>query len=349
MNNSTAFHHISRTECPSVVPTTFSVVLSFNSLLALAGNLLVITSFIKTRHLKTNANYYIVNMAISDLVSVLLNWPLYATEGMLKAGGSLIADPTIATIACKLGIYSRAVSYVVSILSLVLIAVDRFIAILFPLKAIKITRRMRKFFIFLSWSFPLLCFVPYFVHSQIVKTEQQTFCRNKMSGLALKIYHFLGFPVIYCVPLILILVLYPLIIKRLKRSTQLNNSGDSERSCNINTRKRLRQNQNIMKIFGSIVLGFFTCWTPLYIYLFLKSLYPAIFISDKCILLVGLFYYIFPLLSTAINPFILITFSSGYRAATKDLCLYFFPKCKHRTVEPNGFPPGENIELPVLN
>ena len=69
-------------------------------------------------------------MAISDLVSVVLAWPLYATEGMLKAGGSLIADPNLATFFCKLGIYSRAVSYVVSIQSLVLIAEDRFIALL---------------------------------------------------------------------------------------------------------------------------------------------------------------------------------------------------------------------------
>ena len=68
-------------------------------------------------------------MAISDVISVLLNWPLYATEGMLKPGGSLITNQAIATFFCKLGIYSRAVLYVVSIESLVLISLDRFIAI----------------------------------------------------------------------------------------------------------------------------------------------------------------------------------------------------------------------------
>jgi len=51
--------------------------------------------------LKTSSNYYIVNMAISDLVFVVLTWPLFATEGMLKAGGSLIADPKLATLACS--------------------------------------------------------------------------------------------------------------------------------------------------------------------------------------------------------------------------------------------------------
>ncbi|XP_078356680.1 prokineticin receptor 2-like [Oculina patagonica] len=349
MNNSTAFYHVSQTKCSFGISTTFTAVLSIECLLALAGNLLVIVSFIKTRRLKTNANYYIVNMAISDLLSVILSWPLYATEGMLQAGGSHITDPTLATYACKLGIYSRAVSYVVSIVSLVLIAVDRYIAIVFPLKAINITRRMRTFLLFLSWFVPLLGLVPYFVHSEIVKAKQQTFCRNIMSSLALKIYHFLSFALIYCVPLILILVLYPLIMKHLKRSAQLNNSPDSGRKGNMYKAKRLRQNQNIMKIFGSIVFGFFTCWTPLYIYLFLKSFYPAIFIKDKCLLLVGIFYYIFPLLSTVINPFIIIVFSSGYRAATKSLCFYFFSKCRRCSVKLNVSPAGQNIELPVLN
>ena len=104
----------------------------------------MIVTFMRIVTLKTSSNYYIVNMAISDLVSVVLNWPLYATEGMLKAGGSLITDPKLATFACKLGIYSRAVSYAVSILSLVLIAVDRFIAIVFPFKAHTITTRIYK-------------------------------------------------------------------------------------------------------------------------------------------------------------------------------------------------------------
>ena len=66
----------------------FTVALSIISFLASTGNLLVIGTFMKIVTLKTSSNYYIVNVAISDLVSVVLDWPLYATEGMLKAGGS---------------------------------------------------------------------------------------------------------------------------------------------------------------------------------------------------------------------------------------------------------------------
>ena len=337
MDNYTEVDNINQTNCSVSVATMFTVALSIISFSASTGNLLVIVTFMKIVTVKTSSNYYVVNMAISDLVSIVLAWPLYATEGMLKAGGSLIAIPKLATFACKLGIYSRAVSYVVSIQSLVLIAVDRFLATAFPLKTLKITTRIRAVFLLLTWVLPLLAFIPYFVYSEIVKVEQQTFCRNTISGLGLTIYHLVGFVVIYCVPLILILVLYHLIMKHLKRRAKLDNGNRS----NIHA-KRVKQNENIMKIFGSITLEFFTCWTPLYAYLFLKMLYPSIFRKDKCLFFVGLFYYIFPLLSTALNPFVLIAFSSNYRAAVKDvICLPMCRKCHTGSVSPME----QNVEL----
>ena len=82
--------------------------------------------------------------------------------------------------------------------------------------------------------------------------------------------------------------------------------------------RRSKENQNILKIFRSVTSGFFICWTPLHIYLVLKSSYPTIFSDDKCLLFAGLSYYIFPF---AINPFILNYFSSNY-CATVNLNTY---------------------------
>ena len=338
MNNST--------ECSLNVSITFTSILSSVSFVALTGNFLVLVAFIKTSSLKTSPNYYIVNMAVSDIVGVILNWPLYATEGMLQSGENLIADPTVASLLCKLGIYSRALSYVVSILSLVLIAVDRFIATAFPLKSLKITAKIRGIFLLLSWCLPAICVVPYFVYSEIVEIEKHTFCRNMMSSLAKSIYHLVSFALVYLAPLVSIFVLYSLTIKNSRRIAEQLDS--CEQRSRVFKKKRDMQSQNIMKICGSIVLAFFTCWTPLYVYLFLKSHSPSIFMKDKCFLLVGLFYYIFPLLSTAINPFILITFSSSYRAAVKSLFCSHIAICRFRHTVRGVAQPGQNIELPEL-
>jgi len=346
MSNSTEAHYNNREECSHVVATSFTVALSTISLLAVTGNLLVIITFIKTANLRTSPNYYIVNMAVSDFIAVILNWPLYATEGMLKPGGNIIVDPNLAAFACKLGIYSRAVSYVVSVVSLVLIAVDRFIATAFPLKALKTTGRIRKILLLLSWILPALCLIPYLVYSKIVDFENRSFCKTMISSVAHNAYNIVSFVLFYLVPMIVIFVLYPLIIKysRRSRAARLHNEARN----GITNTKRDKQNQNIMKIFGSIILMFFTCWTPLYVYLFLTSRYQSILVKDKCLILVGLFYYTLPLLSSAVNPLILIAFSSSYRAAIKSVCRTSFPKCSVGYTAPGASPQGQNIELQEL-
>ena len=333
MNNTSAVYSPDQTRCSSSVSETVTVVLSTVSLLALMGNSLVILTFIKSVSLKNSSNYYIVNMAASDLVCVLLNWPLYATEGMLKPGGSLITNSAFATICCKMGIYSRSVSYVVSILSLMLVAVDRFIVTAFPLKALNISRKPRIFFLLISWLLPAISLVPYLFYTKIVEIENQTFCRNLTSGFFLRIYYAVGFVLFYCAPLISILILYPRIMKHLRTSrVKVDNGGGRTALAS----KRLKQSRNIMKIFGSIVLTFFICWTPYYVYLFLKSFYPSIFLKDKCLFLVGLFYYLFPILSTVTNPFILMLFSTSYREAIKSLCISscLLPKRPSRRIAP---------------
>ena len=327
MNNSTTNLQIGQSECFSAVPSTvFTVALSLITITAVGGNFLLIAAFLRTSNLKTSSNWYIINMAISDVISVLLNWPLYVTEGMLKPGGSLITNQAIATFFCKLGIYSRAVLYVVSIESLVLISVDRFIAIVFPLKAIKITARVRKILLLLSWLFPVCGAIPYFYHSKILLEGRQTFCRNFMNTLLFKVYQFASFILFYFAPLVVLLVVHYIGFEHLKRRLVFEISSN-EGSTHA---RRSKENQNILKIFRAVTLGFFMCWTPLYIYLILKSSHPTIVLNDKCLLFIGLLYYVFPLISTAVNPFILISLSSNYRAAVKDVLAKCFAVFKCR-------------------
>ena len=78
MNNSGAVYRPDQTRCSSSVSETVTVILSTLSLLALMGNSLIILTFIKSVSLKNSSNYYIVNMAASDLVCVLLKNSAFA-------------------------------------------------------------------------------------------------------------------------------------------------------------------------------------------------------------------------------------------------------------------------------
>ena len=312
MNNSSVEHFLDTSTCPRVVSTVLTATISFISIWAFIGNIMVTVAFLINVSLRTSTNYFIVNMAVSDLLSALTNWPLYAIEGMQS--GKHLFEGSIATFVCKFAMYSRSISQAVSVLSLTLIVVDRFIAIVRPFHATRITKRCRAMLLLSTWLFSLSCGFPYIWFPKIVQEGRQTFCRFSWGKKELlSIFYTVGFVIFYCVPLTMITILYSKIMKCLR---QTGPTDDTQQSVAIRNRQ---QNQIVMKVFISIVAAFFLCWTPLCVYLLLKVVFPSVFTKDSCMLFLGLFYYIFPSLSTAVNPVILFVSSSRFSKALRDM------------------------------
>ena len=345
MNNSSIDNFEDQSTCPHIVSTTLTAMISLVSISAFVGNFLVTVIFLKNAPLRTSTNYFIVNMAVSDLMSALTNWPLYATEGMLSRK-RVIEDSMAASVVCKLGIYSRTISQAVSVLSLVLIVVDRFIAIVRPFQATRITKRLRAVLLSSSWIFSLCGAFPYVWFSKIVQEGRQTFCRftYSWSKIGISIFYTVGFLIFYCIPLTLIIVLYCRIMRCLKRTRPV----DETRQHSIALRHR-QQNRMVMKVFISIVIAFFLCWTPLCVYLVLKMVFPSLFTKDTCMLLLGLSYYVLPSLSTAINPVILFVSSSRFSNPLKEMfsCL-ICQKLSCRSHSRRVSPQREIIELQMV-
>ncbi|XP_068747449.1 allatostatin-A receptor-like [Montipora capricornis] len=326
MNNSTAAHpaNFSWPACSTIVSTMFTIGLSVLSSATIVGNMLIFLTFLKTRNLRTSTNYYIVNMAISDFLCPFFNWPLYASEGMLTP--DILVNEPLATFACKLGMYFRLVSQGVSMLSLVLIALDRFIAIVYPFKGILLNVKIRVAFLLMSWLIPVACVLPYALFAGTIKVENHTFCRFLISdvGNGRTVYNGVSIIFSYLIPLISVTGLYFMIIRALKNRPPPGNLLKNRVNAD---HKRQQQNKRILKILISIVLTFFLCWTPLCTYLFLKKFYPSVFPADRCLLLIGFAFYICPSCSTAANPIILFVFSTNYNQALKNVLLPMF-SCK---------------------
>ena len=151
----------------------------------------------------------------------------------------------------------------------------------------------------------------------------------------------------YRTPLVLIIVLYTKIIKSLKRSRRVTDEQDQALN-KIRTRNH-KQNQNIMKVdnwckdlqnimkvFASIVVVFFVCWTSIVVYLILlEAVYPSQD-RDSCLLVLGLLFYILPSLPAAINPIILFVSSTNFLTALKDMfnrfsCIKLWTRGSHWT------------------
>ena len=123
MNDSAAsFGLHNTTQVPYTFRAGFFVSLFVLALPSVTGNVLLIIIFLKTLNLRTSTNYYITSMAISDLLSVATNMVLFT-----KTSHSIFQH-SLSSYDYKFKIYSSYVSYSVSIISLVLITVDRFVS-----------------------------------------------------------------------------------------------------------------------------------------------------------------------------------------------------------------------------
>ena len=346
MDNSS---HVSNGPCPLAVSVFFTTLLAVISLAAFIGNILEMTVVYKTPSLRTSTNFYYVNIAVSDFLSSLTSWPLYFTDEIIISPGILIQGP-LATSGCKIGVYVRLVSTSVSILSLLLIATDRYIAIVFPFKTslllsrkVRITTLVAVWAVSMSYSFPMLYF------SKVEDVSEERFCRFAWNdAVTLIIYYVSGITMINVVPRIVIVILYSRIMQTLRKKIY---PGPLFGSINLEG-KRNKEMQNIMKIFKSIVIAYTACFFLLCVYLILKMFFPEILTKDKCKWILGFSYFVFPLLSTAIIPIILFLFSSNFRHALqtlwpfrlKNFCCSF---CKKRKQE-DPVRQDEQVELQIL-
>ena len=90
-----------------------------------SGNFLIVRVIYKMKTMRTTINFFIVNMAISDLLFPVFVFPLLLTEIYVSGFG-----PPGRTI-CLVLFQLQYISSWVSIQSLILIALDRFVAVVF--------------------------------------------------------------------------------------------------------------------------------------------------------------------------------------------------------------------------
>ena len=324
-------------KCPQVASALIASFISFLSIASFLGNSMIIITFLKTPTLRTSVNYLIVNMAISDLISAATNWPLASTEGLLPT--TLVIGGSTATIVCKTGHYSRAISQAVSVESLLLIVVERYIAIVRPFQSALITRRLQITLVSLTWIFALLIAFPYVWTSQIIEADNQTNCRTfvKWNEIEKSVFYGVGFIAFYVIPFVVTIVLYSRIVKSLNQSRRTLEGEQPEQE---RLRRIYLQNRVVMKVFLLIVSAFFICWTPLCVYIVLKKTFPAsLFPTNSCQVYVVMFFYLFPSLSTVVNPVILFLSSTRFSSAFKEIFNSFTRTsplcCKSHRVAPD--------------
>ena len=280
---------------------------------SLVGNALVIAVFCKRYdQLRTPVNYFIVNMAISDLLVPLFTIPRGIKQVYFGWDPWLVGG-VLGDILCRLLHFAEEVSTTVSSQSMVFIAAERFWAIFFPMKTPLISRKTCSRFICFTWLFSMTFYSYYFVVNKLVQKDNVYTCVYTLPQIfdnwedLWRIDRLSLLVVFVIIPLVLLVTFYTAIIVTLRRQEKAASHLSSEVQ-----QQRTKENRRIITMLITVVL-FFISWAPYYAYFFLQHYHHHFTLS--CNFMKGLYLCIRYLnyIYTAINPLIYYTFNSTYR------------------------------------
>ncbi|XP_020612077.1 endothelin B receptor-like [Orbicella faveolata] len=285
---------------------------------SLTGNSLIGIIIYKKKTMRRKINYFILNMALSDILLSIFVLPMDFVELSL-----VISDGLLGQTLCKVVPFLKYLSCVVSVESLLLIAVDRFGAVVFPLRRPFISCKICPFLILATWIFGVIVLCPYLIAFKLVEHEGKWTCVLRFTENFLKEKHLQAFSLLFlALSFALMTILYGIILFKLKLE-----KIPGEQSA-IAKQQRLKRHNKVLKMVIAIVSGFFLCWGPVTVLTFL-----TVFSWDNTTRLsCGVLQYSFIAkvmahANSALNPCICFTFGGNFRDGLKS-----FIGC-HRTLQ----------------
>ena len=192
---------------------------------------------------------------MSDLLFPIF---LIPEELIVLYNGPWLTSGPLGQSLCTLVFFSVKISVAVSVQSLVLIAVDRFGAVVFPRCAPLISSKKCQFVIPATWILAVTFLGPSW---KLVSHPDRPMCaeqRNNSFEVPSSYRNLvMAMDVLFLdAPLILISIIYLVVAFKIKSQKIL-----IEQSANARG-KRLQRERNVLKMSIAIVLGFAVCWLP---------------------------------------------------------------------------------------
>ncbi|XP_053329923.1 type-2 angiotensin II receptor [Spea bombifrons] len=236
-----------------LIPVFYSIIF----ILGFIGNSLVITVLCLQGDLKTIASIYILNLAVADLLflATLPFWAIYYAFRLNWLFGKAM---------CKISSSLLSLNLFASIFLISCMSVDRYLAIVYPLRSQRRTLRQAFIVVFLVWSLAIFCSFPsfyfrntYYIKSLGVQACIMDFPEGAYSAWCVAL-SLLKITLGFCFPMAVIGTCYLMIGLHLKKA-----KGPA-----INKQYRDR----VLKIVTAIVLAFLICWLPFHLLTFLDAL-----------------------------------------------------------------------------
>ena len=300
---------------PSFIIAIQSGWYSFIFTLGFIGNLYVILT-VQLRTLRKSAtNVFIVNLAVSDLLVLLLCLPQsYITDYFSWPFGKL---------GCRLLFPLSEVFFTVSILTLTVITIERHRAIVHPFKS-KCGPKLAKGVLVFVWIVSYLVVgLPLTFIIDLAESEPGSYhCQMHWPSTAYRQFHTIFIALVVMVPLLIIAYSYAMIISTMRKQSRRikkrnsNTSSIGSASSYLYDMHKLDENKKLVKLLVLLVVVFWICMTPLVIMALVLEFTTIDYSDPKTMKLIeGFFTFAVALFFTnsAFNPVAIYIMSSEVR------------------------------------
>ncbi|XP_012275002.1 somatostatin receptor type 2-like [Orussus abietinus] len=245
-----------------VVSLVTQVLYSIVCIVGLLGNSLVIYVVLRFSKMQTVTNIYILNLAIAD-ECFLFGIPFLVT--------TMSHSWIFGEVMCKVYMTTTSVNQFTSSIFLFIMSADRYIAVCHPISSPKMrTPFISKMVSLTAWGTSALFMIPVFLYANAMPDRNGTVsCNiywpnsggNETAGddpdadpdgqTSFILYTFvLGF----AIPLVLILVFYTLVIRKLQTVGPKNKSKEKKRS-----------HRKVTKLVLTVITVYVLCWLPYWV------------------------------------------------------------------------------------
>ncbi|XP_038846789.1 substance-K receptor [Salvelinus namaycush] len=298
---------INRFEQPDWQVALWAIAYSLIVIVSVTGNVTVIWIILAHKRMRTVTNYFIVNLAFSDVSMATFNTVfnfVYAIHNDWYFGLGY----------CRFQNFYPITAMFSSIYSMAAIAVDRYMAIIYPLKP-RLSSTSTKIVIGLIWAVAFSLAFPQCYYSVTQYYPPRTICMvnwpDEYGGKHHLTYQIAMIILIYLLPLLVMLITYSLIGQTLWGSEIPGEASDHYQN-------QIHAKRKVVKMMIVVVMTFALCWLPYHIYFILGSFNKEIYMQTY-IQQVYLAIFWLAMSSTIYNPIIYCClnqrFRSGFRHA----------------------------------
>lgn len=322
--------------------------LAMGSIIAAAifGNFLVIVSVMRFRRLRVITNYFVVSLAFADMLVALAVMTFNAS---VQLTGQWKFGQVVCDLWNSLDVYFSTVS----ILHLCCISVDRYVAIVQPLKyPMKMTRVKVLIMIACVWSCPvLISFVPIFFgwYTTEEHLNQRKLQPDVCSWEVNDWFAIVSSSISFWIPAFIMVCMYLRVFLEADRqekklfkargNAQLlitqnvghgsdavtEAIGDDSHTQGRQIHK-LRRERKAMKTLGILMGAFLFCWLPFFLWYIIVSLCNDVLCPTPDIVVAILFWIGY--LNSTLNPLIYAYFNRDFRNAFRSILMCAF--CNER-------------------